>query len=274
MPKARVVRLPHTWDHLVVSGVSVERVRKVLLSGARLVGQAVGELPAGSAIRARAEDVRDCLSVLTWCQARDGQGYQLDDEVPTDVRLVLFPNRELKFLGNRCTFQTAPRDDGTLHVNVRAVSLTPLWAGLGLFHELSHIHDFRSGSEPRNPSDEQYLEGEARAYHLEVTLLNALSEGRLAAALAARLTEPLAPEVLAAEPGARLADQLERAAARPGSEAARSSEEEEMRDAAHRIAALLAFHYCQSDPVAVEHPETAARDLGRFFYAAPPMPNL
>lgn len=79
----------------------------------------------------------------------------------------------------------------------------------------THIQDFRSCVEPRKPTTEQYLEGEARAYHLEAVLLDTLAAGQLSAALALKLLTPLTPEELATERGASLSGELERATAKP-----------------------------------------------------------
>lgn len=212
-----------------------------------------------------------CCLRSPWCQSSRGSALTLHDQVLTDVLLVLFPNRELDHLGHPAAFQTAPHQDGTIRVNVRAVSFTPLWAGLGLFHELSHVYDFRSGAEPRESSDKSYFEGEARAYHLEVVLLNALTKGRLQAALTSKLKDPLTAEVLAADPGAQVSGQLERAVTPPGSPPPGSDVEAGVRDAAFRIAALLAFHFQQADLLVIENAETAAPALARLFAAAPPM---
>lgn len=254
-----------------MTGISVERAHRILLQGAELVGSVVDELPDDSAVLERAQNVRDLLTDLTWCQSSRGSAQVLHDQRLTDVLLVLFPNRELGHLGHSAAFQAAPNEDGTLRLNVRAVSFTPLWAGLGLFHELSHIHDFRSDVEPREPSTEQYLEGEARAYHLEAVLLDTLAAGRLSAALALKLHTPLTPEELATERGASLSSELERATAKPGQPPPGSNCEAGVRDVAHRIAALLAFHFEEAQLLGMQHPEAAGSGLGRFFAAAPPM---
>lgn len=249
----------------------MERARTILLRGADLVGDAVDELPHGSAVLKRAQSVRSLLADLTWCRAKQGSAQVLYDQVPTDVWLVLFPNRELGDLDGSAAFQTVPYEDGTLRLNVRAVSFTPLWAGLGLFHELSHIHDFRSGAEPREPSTEQHLRGEARAYHLEAVLLDSLAGQGLSAALAPKLRTPLTPEELANERGASLSAEVERATASPGLPPPGSDSEAGVRDVAHRIAALLAFHFEEADLLKIEHPEAAASGLRRFFASASSM---
>lgn len=53
------------------------------------------------------------------------------------------------------------------------------WAGLFMIHELSHLMDRAVGTEPRNPTREQFLQGELRAYEIEVTAANLVSNSAL-----------------------------------------------------------------------------------------------
>jgi hypothetical protein len=95
--------------------------------------------------------------------------------------------------------------------------------------------------------------------------------GRLSAALALKLHTALTPEELATERGASLSGEFERATAKPGQPPTGSSSEAGVRDATHRIAALLALHFKQPRLLEIQQPEAAGSCLGRFFAAAPPM---
>ena len=243
-----------------IARVEADRAAK----GARLLTDVLSGIGASYVSLERATAARDTLDDLTWCRSSNGGVVTLRDQALTDVYLVLFPDSELSHLGCPEAFQTVPHNDGTIRVYVRAVSITPQWAGLGLFHELSHVYDFQSGAEPREPTDEQYMAGEARAFHLEMALVNALTSGRLAAALERIVEEPLDP-VWVASSGAGLAARLEQMTTGPGARPPGSESEQHMRNGFYRIALLLASHWQKTDPTSVDNPAEAAPVLGQFL---------
>jgi len=50
---------------------------------------------------------------------------------------------------------------------VKPESVSELWPGIVLSHELSHLMDRVYQTEPNNPTRQQFLEGELRAYEIE-----------------------------------------------------------------------------------------------------------
>lgn len=240
---------------LTPMGVSVDRAERVLLQGAELVGDAIAQL-AESVIRERAVATRALLNDVLWSEASQGRVIARQDGV-SDVVLVLLPDREMHHLSAGVAFQTNAHDDGTIRINVRTVSLTPFWAGLALFHELSHAYDFHAEIEPPDPSEDEYARGEARAFHLEMALLDAMTSGRLAANLAdiAR-SGPLDAAVLL--DGLRdLSGRIERNVLGPGFRPPASDEEMGIRDAFFKAAVLIASHTGSADPAAIESAEAA-----------------
>ncbi len=68
-----------------------------------------------------------------------------------------------------------------------------LYGSILLLHELQHAYDLCTGREPGRPSDREWAEGEARAYELELRLVNRLTNGaasRFARTLADRYRPP------------------------------------------------------------------------------------
>jgi hypothetical protein len=145
-------------------------------------------------------------------------------------------------------------------LKVRTVSLTPLWAGLVLFHELSHVHDLASGLEPRDHTPAQYWEGESRAYSFEMALVEAYTDGALGVALTKHAEEikSMSMEDLAGEAGSTLASRLERATFGAGARPPASDNELGLRDGFFRCAAVISAQLGVTSTHSVERPEAAA----------------
>ena len=62
---------------------------------------------------------------------------------------------------------------------VKPESVSELWSGIVLSHELSHLMDRVYQTEPNNPTRQQFLEGELRAYEIEQLAASLLSQGAL-----------------------------------------------------------------------------------------------
>lgn len=65
-------------------------------------------------------------------------------------------------------------------LQILAHRVTDLWAGVFLVHELEHLENRAMGKEPRTPSRGEYLEGEVRAYSVEIAALELLTGNRYA----------------------------------------------------------------------------------------------
>lgn len=107
------------------------------------------------------------------------------------------------------------------------------------------MHDFRSGVEPRDPSPDEWLAGELRAYRLEAALLDVVVQARLTDALrdflAAQPASQLSAADLAGPRGQVVADQLVQHVLRPDDTPPASPTEAGLRGGALLVAALLAM---------------------------------
>ncbi len=243
--------------------------KQTLQRGARIVSAAVDRLPGGP-VRDQARAVRDAFDQIVWGEVVPGGAIQAmpgPQQTMTDVVVALVPDGEARRLGHPEAFQTSSQPDGNIHVYVRTKRLTPLWAGLILFHELAHVHDFRSGVEPRDPSPDEWLAGELRAYRLEAALLDVVVQGRLTEALGDFLATQSASQLgagdLAGPRGQVVAEQLMRHALRPDEPPA-SPTEAGLRGGALLVAALLAIWFDQPDLAGIERPEQALPAMRHF----------
>lgn len=249
----------------LVINVGVEQAERSLASGVAIVGPAAAAI-AGELGR-RGAAIRELVTDLTWAESKNGRVYATRAATMTGVLLVLFPDADLPYLGSTQAFQTFPHADGTIRVNVRRVGMTDIWAGLGLFHELSHVFDFQSGIEPRIPTRAQFLDGEVRAYQLEMAMLDELTSGRLTSGLAELVDGPLDPQWLLTS-GWELSAQLQAITAVPGEEPPASESERFMRDGFYRVALLMASLWDGNGPATVDDPYVASHGLGQLLSAA------
>jgi hypothetical protein len=126
---------------------------------------------------------------------------------------------------------------------VKPESVSELWSGIVLSHELSHLMDRVHQTEPNNPTRQQFLEGELRAYEIEQLAANLLSQGALEKQMDRLLARwrPSSHEELAhlfSDMPAADWDSLEAALASP---AAESEAEMKLRGGFYMIALSLRF---------------------------------
>lgn len=175
---------------------------------------------------------------LTWVRVHRGGYLALADGVGQGVLIALVPTWEAGHLAAPEPFQTSCGQDRVI-VSVRALSFTPRWAGIVLFHDLSHAYDFTSGLEPCQPNRQQFLAGEARAFQAEIELVDRLAEGRLRRALDRFVTEAgISAEEIRADPSA-LGSRLDAATFGAGGLPPGSQAEMNLRDAFYLAAALF-----------------------------------
>lgn len=126
----------------------------------------------------RVAEVLEASRQITWAYERNGEIFALEETAPvTDVQVVIIAGAPPSGLVNEA-FQTQQDDDGTTRVYVQPCPYTARWAGIVLFHELDHVVDHRTGIWPAAPTDEDWWSAEARAYHHEALVIDALAGGR------------------------------------------------------------------------------------------------
>lgn len=72
---------------------------------------------------------------------------------------------------------------------IPAYDYTKEWAGIAGIHEFRHLHDYCTGLEPRNPTRKEYIDGEVRAYTVELGAADVYSKGTFIQALDEVLTQ-------------------------------------------------------------------------------------
>ncbi len=60
---------------------------------------------------------------------------------------------------------------------IKPIMISDAWMGILIAHEMIHLMDYTSGIEARNVSRKDYLNGEARAYTLELILIDLMTQG-------------------------------------------------------------------------------------------------
>jgi hypothetical protein len=101
-----------------------------------------------------------------------------------DAWVFILPKGHFLYQEQKSVHSVHIDDSGLIpYLSILPQDMTAKWAMLGAVHELQHLSDIVLGVEPkRGETREQYLEGERRAYTVEIGLANAYSEGRLKAA--------------------------------------------------------------------------------------------
>ncbi len=89
--------------------------------------------------------------------------------------VVIPPDNEL--LAKQKNSIQVSNEGGITLMQVVPVAFTREWAGLVGVHELEHMENQVTGKEPRKPSREQYIDGEDRAYTVEIGAADILSRG-------------------------------------------------------------------------------------------------
>lgn len=248
--------------------VSMDRMERVLRQGLDQVAPLVDELPAGK-LRERAVAVRDLIDVMLWCEASHGGVIARHDGVDSRVWLVMLPDNQMHLLKAGNTFQTSVDGDGTIHINVHAVPFTPLWAGLGLVHELSHAYDYYSGIEPIHPSQDEMARGEIRAFLLEMALLDRLTAGRLTTALSDPASRPqFNPDDYSSNSDKELIYRVESQTIGPGALPPKSTDEINLRGGLFMAATFLANCWRTADPTQVVDPEHVSDLAGSILLQA------
>lgn len=99
---------------------------------------------------------------------------------------VVFVPPNHKLISHPHAFRVDTSHDLNL-LYVRPVDMTPDWYGLVGVHELVHLHDFATGKESKNPSRDEYLDGEVRAFSAEVAAAQMITKNQFLRAIRERV---------------------------------------------------------------------------------------
>lgn len=138
------------------------------------------------------------------------------------------------------TFQVLPDDEGNPRVYVRPAPFGPVWSGIGLWHEFSHVNDYRRNDLRLGANTAEMDQGtEGRAYLLESIAIDVMTGGTFLDALNAWL-QAGGRDALATGASLRWIDEVERLLQGEAAEPARSQANKDVRDGALAIIAHLA----------------------------------
>jgi hypothetical protein len=115
---------------------------------------------------------------VRWAELRGNAYYPLEDGYRGTAWLVVVPPGNDYLAKMEATLQVYATESLVV-LNIKPERVTSQWAGIFLFHELSHLMDRLYQIEPLNPSREQFLQGELRAYQAELLAANLQSDGNL-----------------------------------------------------------------------------------------------
>jgi hypothetical protein len=75
-----------------------------------------------------------------------------------------------------------------LRLDIKPDRVSATWAGIFAIHELEHLYSMATGREVDPPKRRLYIEGEIRAYSVEITAADLVSDGRFREALRSEAT--------------------------------------------------------------------------------------
>lgn len=179
---------------------STDRMLTVLRRGVETVQQAVEALAQDGVGYDRLDRLMDVSRRITWTYEENGSVFAAEDTVATDVQVTVLGEGSPPGLDATSTFQTQEDDDGYTRIYVRRRPFTPTWAGIVVFHELDHVLDHLDGVWPSDATPEDWWAAEARAYHRELLVIDAVAGGRLLPAVNALVSTRGLDELLERQP--------------------------------------------------------------------------
>ncbi|MDN5779856.1 MAG: hypothetical protein L0H96_23515 [Humibacillus sp.] len=136
-------------------------------------------------------------------------------------------------------FQVLPDDEGNPRVYVRPDPFGPVWSGIGLWHEFSHVNDYhRNDLRPHVNTAEMNQGTEGRAYLLEAIAIDVVTGGTFLDALNAWL-QAGGRDKLATGASLRWIDDVQRLLQGEGAEPVRSQANKDVREGALAVIAHL-----------------------------------
>lgn len=219
--------------------ISPEATLTVLRRGVDLVQEAVDSFSSVGQAWDRVRRLVETSHHITWAYVEDGTVVAVENTRVTEVQVAVLA-RGPDDLDLRSTFQTLEGDDGVPRVYVRRRPFTAAWAGIVLFHELDHVLDHLEGTWPAQPTVDDWWEAEARAYHREALVIDAVCEGRFLMAIRDLAATHALTDLFDRDPHELASDLLRQSVSPSISESARSEAERWTRSAAVAMAAVVA----------------------------------
>lgn len=181
---------------------SIERVFSVLREGVETVQRAIDSMECSGVGYERVMRLVEASRRITWAYEQGGAIYAAETGVVTDVQVAVLGGSPPTGVGldTNSTFQTREVGDGYTRIYVRRRPYTPTWAGIVLFHELDHLLDHLHMTWPRVATREDWWAAEARAYHREVLIIDAVSGGGLLPILSELVSGTNLDELLGRQP--------------------------------------------------------------------------
>jgi hypothetical protein len=153
-------------------------VRAIYDRGFERVMAALPAAPSGSPLQMLHQLNAFRAERVHWAELHGTQYLALQPGHTNDAWLVVVPPTSP--LGEEMEYSLQVHATETLTaLHVRQARISELWAGIFLVHELSHLMDRVFDLEPLKPTRRQYIEGEARAYNLELMAISAVARGSL-----------------------------------------------------------------------------------------------
>lgn len=161
--------------------ISADRVLQTLQRGVATAATAVDSYSSASPVADRLRDINELSRSITWRKTAGQNIILAQDATRTSIQVVaISTNDTVPGLSGQSNWQTQEDVDGETRVYVDRDPYTTLWAGIVLFHELSHVLDHRDGTWA---TEGDWWASEGRAYQLEAVLIDAITEGKFLPAL-------------------------------------------------------------------------------------------
>jgi hypothetical protein len=168
--------------------VNAKKALTVLQHGVQIVRRAVD---GGTRVGAGHDQVHRLAGFsqhITWAYVVGNGVYAADRSAATgDVQVAVIDGVPPPGLDRDAAFQARRGEDSSLRIYVQPQRFTDTWAGIVLFHELGHVLEHLAGVSSLAATGPDWWNAEARAYHRDALIIDALSGGRFLPALT-RLT--------------------------------------------------------------------------------------
>lgn len=164
--------------------VNAKKALTVLQRGVNIVRRAVdGSTHVGAGYN-EVERLAELSQRITWAYTVGDGVYAADGSTATsDVQVAVVDGAAPASLKQNAIFQAHQGYDGFPRIYVLPRRCTATWAGILLFHELGPVLEHLEGASPLRSSGDDWWNSEARAYHRDALIIDAVSGGLLLPAL-------------------------------------------------------------------------------------------